>query len=106
MPKNVRRKKMIIVWMNERCEAFTQFYTKMEMLPIRSVGPVPRLSPRMVTLVQAGPSLGEMPVTNGGWRGRDMASPVRWELWVGWNLDKETRREKHNQERRKQQQIC
>lgn len=42
-------------------------------LPIRSAGPVPRFSPRMVTLVQAAPSLGEMPVTKGGWRARDMA---------------------------------
>lgn len=41
-------------------------------LPMRSVGPVPRFSPLIVTLVQGIPSFGEMPVTSGGCRDRDM----------------------------------
>lgn len=64
----------------------------METVPIRSVGPVPRLSPRMVTLVQAVPSLGEMPVTNGGWRGRDMADR---------SLPRDTMRKTHQQGKKK-----
>lgn len=40
---------------------------------MRSLGPVPRFSPRIVTLVHGVPSLGEMPVTSGGCRARDMA---------------------------------
>lgn len=39
---------------------------------MRSVGPVPRFSPLIVTLVQGIPSFGEMPVTSGGCRDRDM----------------------------------
>lgn len=50
------------------------------LLPIRSAGPVPRFSPRIVTLVQAAPSLGEMPVTSGGGRARDMAASDKQEL--------------------------
>lgn len=42
------------------------------LVPTRSAGPVPRFSPRMVTLVHEVPSLGEMPVTRGGWWARDM----------------------------------
>lgn len=43
-------------------------------LPMRSVGPVPRFSPLIVTFVHEMPSLGEMPVTSGGCRARDMMS--------------------------------
>lgn len=50
------------------------------LLPIRSAGPVPRFSPRIVTLVHAAPSLGEMPVTSGGGRARDMAASGKQEL--------------------------
>ena len=38
---------------------------------------MPRFSPRMVTLVQAVPSLGEIPVTRGGGRARDMVESGR-----------------------------
>lgn len=41
-------------------------------LPMRSVGPVPKFSPLIVTFVHEMPSLGEMPVTSGGCRARDM----------------------------------
>lgn len=41
-------------------------------LPRRSVGPVPKFSPLIVTFVHAMPSLGEIPVTSGGCRARDM----------------------------------
>lgn len=41
-------------------------------LPIRSVGPVPKFSPLIVTFVHEMPSLGEIPVTSGGCRARDM----------------------------------
>lgn len=41
-------------------------YIALNTLPMRSGGPAPRFSPRMVTLVHATPSLGEIPVTNGG----------------------------------------
>lgn len=39
---------------------------------MRSVGPVPRFSPLIVTLVHGMPSFGEMPVTSGGCRERDI----------------------------------
>lgn len=39
---------------------------------MRSVGPIPRFSPLIVTLVHGIPSFGEMPVTSGGWRERDI----------------------------------
>lgn len=35
-------------------------------LPIMSSGPLPKFSPRIVTRVPGGPSLGETPVTIGG----------------------------------------
>lgn len=57
-------------------------------LPMRSAGPVPRFSPRMVTLVQAAPSLGEMPVTSGGWRARDMVAWGRPKHWVDQHLER------------------
>lgn len=41
---------------------------------MRSVGPVPKFSPLIVTFVHEMPSLGEMPVTRGGCRARDMMS--------------------------------
>lgn len=41
---------------------------------MRSVGPVPKFSPLIVTFVQEMPSLGEIPVTSGGCRARDMTS--------------------------------
>lgn len=41
---------------------------------MRSVGPVPKFSPLIVTFVHEMPSLGEMPVTSGGCRARDMMS--------------------------------
>lgn len=40
--------------------------------PMRSAGPVPRFSPRIVTFVHGMPSFGEMPVTRGGCRDRDI----------------------------------
>lgn len=58
---------------------------------MRSGGPVPRFSPRMVTLVQATPSLGEMPVTNGGWRARDMVAWGKQKGWTGQHLEKFTK---------------
>lgn len=45
--------------------------------PMRSLGPVPRFSPRIVTLVHGVPSLGEIPVTSGGCRARDMAHTIK-----------------------------
>lgn len=63
-------------------------------LPMRSAGPVPRFSPRMVTLVQAAPSLGEMPVTSGGWRARDMVAWGRREHWVDQQLEKKKDRQR------------
>lgn len=62
-------------------------YVVINVLPMRSAGPVPRFSPRMVTLVQAAPSLGEMPVTSGGWRARDMVTRGRQEHWISQHLD-------------------
>lgn len=41
-------------------------------LPRRSAGPVPKFSPLIVTFVHEMPSLGEIPVTSGGCRARDM----------------------------------
>lgn len=40
--------------------------------PMRSAGPVPRFSPLIVTFVHGMPSFGEMPVTRGGCRDRDI----------------------------------
>lgn len=57
---------------------------------MRSGGPVPRFSPRMVTLVHATPSLGEMPVTNGGWRARDIV-PWSKKRRAGQHLEKVTK---------------
>ena len=39
---------------------------------MRSAGPVPRFSPLIVTFVHGMPSFGEMPVTRGGCRDRDI----------------------------------
>lgn len=55
---------------------------------MRSGGPMPRFSPRMVTLVHATPSLGEMPVTNGGWRARDIVAFGKQKWWAGQHLEK------------------
>lgn len=55
---------------------------------MRSGGPMPRFSPRMVTLVHATPSLGEMPVTNGGWRARDIVAFGKQKWWAGRRLKK------------------
>lgn len=49
---------------------------------------MPRFSPRMVTLVHATPSLGEMPVTNGGWRARDIVAFGKQNWWAGQRLKK------------------
>lgn len=48
---------------------------------------MPRFSPRMVTLVQAAPSLGEMPVTSGGCRARDMVTRGGQEHWISLDLE-------------------
>lgn len=58
---------------------------------MRSGGPVPKFSPRMVTLVHATPSLGEMPVTNGGWRARDIVAWGMQKRWAGQRLEKFTK---------------
>lgn len=70
----------------------TEFsYIVINTLPMRSGGPVPRFSPRMVTLVHATPSLGEMPVTNGGWRARDIVAWGKQKRWAGQHLEKFTK---------------
>lgn len=51
--------------------AFT-IETQFLLLPMRSTGPVPRFSPLIVTFVHGIPSFGEMPVTRGGCRDRDI----------------------------------
>lgn len=58
---------------------------------MRSGGPVPRFSPRMVTLVHATPSLGEMPVTKGGWRARDIVAWGKQKRRAAQHLEKCTK---------------
>lgn len=72
---------------------FVVSFVVINVLPMRSAGPVPRFSPRMVTLVQAAPSLGEMPVTSGGWRARDMVAWGGQECRVSLYLDVEKERQ-------------
>lgn len=46
-------------------------------LPIKSIALVPKNSPRIVTLVPGGPSLGEIPVTTGG---GPMVLQLKWKF--------------------------
>lgn len=66
-------------------------YIALNTLPMRSGGPVPRFSPRMVTLVHATPSLGEIPVTNGGRRPRNIVTWGKQKRWAGQHLEKFTK---------------
>lgn len=81
-----------VLWRPQRCLSYHLHYLKITSLvsvvhtrirvarcvagplplPMRSVGPVPRFSPLIVTFVHGIPSFGEMPVTSGGCRDRDI----------------------------------
>lgn len=61
-------------------------------LPMRSGVPVPRFSPLIVTFVHGIPSFGEMPVTRGGGRNRDI-TPVTPVAETGRRAPQPVRRE-------------